>query len=156
VNWRKLLGPQLAWLFRVTLGVVFIVASLDKVAHPDAFAVSIANYRQVPQGLINAMAICLPWIELVGGACLVLGLWSRANLLVVELLLAVFIAAISIALARGLDISCGCFTTDSSAHSMTRWTLYWDIIWLGMGLHALLLDRDLISLGRLLRRRRAV
>jgi uncharacterized membrane protein YphA (DoxX/SURF4 family) len=156
VNWRKLLGPQLAWLFRVTLGVVFIVASLDKVAHPDAFAVSIANYRLVPQGLINAMAICLPWIELVAGACLVLGLWSRANLLVVELLLAVFIAAISIALARDLDISCGCFTTDSAAHSMSRWTLYWDIIWLGMGLHALLFDRDLLSLGRLLRRRRAV
>jgi len=150
---RRLLGPQLAWLFRVVLGLVFIVASLDKVAHPDRFAVSIANYHLVPQDLINLMAICLPWIELVAGLCLVLGLWGRANLLLVDAMLALFIVAILLALHRDLDISCGCFSTDPSAHGMTRWTLYWDIIWLAMGLHALVLDRALLSVGSLLHRR---
>jgi uncharacterized membrane protein YphA (DoxX/SURF4 family) len=149
---RRLLGEQLAWVFRVTLGVVFIVASLDKIAHPEAFAAGIANYHMVPLGLINLMAICLPWIEVVCGLLLVLGLWTRANLLVVNALLVVFIVAIVSALRRGLDISCGCFTTDPGAHAMTRWTLYWDIIWLGMGLHAMVLDRNLLSVTRLLRR----
>ena len=152
-GWRELLGPCLAWAFRVTLGVVFIVASLDKLAAPEAFAVGIANYHLVPTGLVNLMAICLPWIEIVAGACLVAGLWIRASLLVVDGLLVVFIAAIALALSRGLDISCGCFTADPGAESMTRFTLYWDLIWLGMGLHALLLDRGLLSLGRLLHRR---
>ena len=149
---RAILGPWLAWFFRVALGVVFIVASLDKVAHPDRFAVAIANYHLAPQAAINLMAIALPWVELLCGALLVLGLWYRAGLLLVLGLLGTFIAAISLALQRGLDISCGCFTTDPAAHGMTRWTLYWDIIWFAMGLHALLLDRGLLSVKRLLRR----
>jgi len=149
---RALLGPWLAWLFRVALGLVFIVASLDKVAHPGRFAVSIANYHLVPQAAINLMAITLPWVELLCGALLVLGLWHRAGLLLVLAMLGVFITAITIALQRDLDISCGCFTTDPAAHGMTRWTLYWDIIWFAMGLHALSLDRGLLSIKRLLRR----
>lgn len=149
---RTLLGPWLAWLFRVALGVVFVVASLDKVAHPDRFAVAIANYHLVPQSAINLVAITLPWVELLCGALLVLGLWHRAGLLLVLAMLGVFITAIGIALHQGLDISCGCFTTDPAAHGMTRWTLYWDIIWFAMGLHALSLDRGLLSIKRLLRR----
>ena len=146
------LGPWLAWIFRVALGVVFIAASLDKVAYPDRFAAAIANYHLVPQGAINLMAITLPWVELLCGALLVLGLWHRAGLLLVLVMLGVFITAIGIALNRGLDISCGCFTTDPAAHGMTRWTLYWDIIWLAMGLHALSFDRGLLSIKQLLRR----
>jgi len=95
---------------------------------------------------VNAIAICLPWIELCCGALLVLGVGVRANLLVVNGMLAAFIVAIVSALHRHLDISCGCFSTDASAHSMTRWTLYWDIIWLAMGLHAMIFDRGLLSL----------
>lgn len=153
LGWRTAFGPWLAWVFRVTLAVVFVVASLDKVAHPDRFAVAIANYHLVPQGLINLMAITLPWVELSVGLLLLLGLWVRPGLLLVEGLLSLFIVAILIALSRDLDISCGCFSTDPSAHSMTRWTLYWDIIWLAMGLHALLFDRGLLSIRALLRRK---
>lgn len=152
-GWRTVLGPWLAWVFRVALGVVFIWASLDKIADPEAFAWNISHYRMVPQGLINLMAVGLPWIEIVCGVCLVLGLWVRPALLAVNGMLVVFIVAILSALSRDLDISCGCFSTDPAAHSMTRWTLYWDIIWLAMGLHALLLDRGVLSVTRLLRRR---
>ena len=147
-----LLGPWLAWALRVGLGLVFIVASLDKVAHPEAFARSIANYHLVPQAAINLLAVCLPWIELVCGVLLVLGLQVRANLLVIWALLALFIGAISLALQRGYDISCGCFSTDPGAHAMTRWTLYWDIIWIAMATHALIFDRAYLSLARLWRR----
>jgi putative oxidoreductase len=150
---RRLLGPYLAWLFRVALGVIFIVASLDKIAHPEAFAASISHYRIVPLAAINVMAICLPWIEICCGVMLVLGLGVRACLLAIDGMLVVFIAAILWALHRKLDISCGCFTTDASAHHMTRWTLTWDIIWLAMGIHALILDRQLLSLRALWRRR---
>ncbi len=149
----RLLGPWLAVLFRVGLGAVFVVASLDKIAHPEAFARSISYYRMVPLAAINLMAICLPWIELGCGALLILGLATRANLLVINVLLAVFIVAILSAMRRHLDISCGCFSTDPSSHTMTRATLTWDIVWLAMGLHALFLDRGHLSLGGLLRRR---
>ena len=49
-------------------------------------------------------------------------------------MLVLFILAIIQALLRDLDISCGCFSTDPDDHKMTRWTLYWNIIWLGWGI----------------------
>lgn len=158
MSWaRQILGPWTATAFRIALGVIFIVAALPKVADPLGFAKSIANYHLVPTPAINLMAICLPWIELCCGAALVAGVGIRAHLLLVVGMLAVFIGAIASAMTRDLDISCGCFSThDSASNAMTRWTLYWDVIWLGMALHALVFDRGLLSLVRLraaLRRR---
>lgn len=154
LRWRTVLGPYLAVVFRLTLGVVFVVASLDKLSDPGAFARSIANYRILPHSTVNLLAICLPWVEVLCGLTLTLGLFTRASLLVVDGLLAVFIVAIVSALRRDLDIACGCFTSDPGAHGMTRWTLYWDIAWLAMGLHALVLDRGLLALPGLWRTRR--
>ena len=151
--WRRLAGPYLAALFRIKLGVVFIAAALPKIIDPLGFANSIANYHLLPQETINALAICLPWIELVVGAALILGLSLRANLLSVAAMLAVFIVAISLAMSRGLDISCGCFSVATAkSASMTRSTLIWDIVWLAMCFHALLFDRGLLTPAHLLRR----
>jgi len=153
---RRLLGPYLAWAFRVALGVIFIVAALPKIMRPDLFAWSIAYYRMVPDNMINLMAIALPWIELVCGVALIVGVAIRPNLLVIAAMLAIFIVAISLAISRDLDISCGCFSTGSEkAASMTRWTLYWDIIWLAMSVHALVFDRGWLSLDGVIKKRRA-
>jgi len=149
--WRRV-GPPLAWAFRVALGVIFIVAAAPKLAQPDAFAWSIAHYRLVPDELINALAICLPWIELTAGVALVLGVAIRANLALVAAMLAVFIGAIGSAMARDLDISCGCFATGANAAAMTHATLTWDIIWLAMTLFALRFDRGLFSVASWRRR----
>ena len=146
--------PVPASLLRVALGVVFMVAAADKIASPGAFAQNIANYRLLPYQAINALAIVLPWLEMVAGLLLVVGWWTRAAVLIINGLLVVFIVAISQAMARGLDISCGCFDTDPSAHKMSRWTLYWDIIWLGWGLWILAFDQGTWSLEHWLRRDR--
>ena len=47
-------------LFRVVLGVTFIYASLDKIAHPDQFARIVYNYKILPGFLINIFAVTLP------------------------------------------------------------------------------------------------
>ena len=70
-----------------------------------------ANYRLLPHELLNLLAITLPWIEVAAGLFLVLGIWKRASALVITVLMIVFLAAIGQALARGLDIRCGCFGT---------------------------------------------
>jgi len=51
-------------------------------------------------------------LELVVGLALVLGIQQRGAALITLLLNVVFMVAISTALYRGLDISCGCFNTD--------------------------------------------
>jgi len=144
--------PPMVTCLRIALGVVFIAASLGKIQDPEAFASNIANYRVVPFPLIHIMAIVLPWIEIMAGALLVLGVWVKANAALTGGLLFVFIIAVSQALVRNLDISCGCFDSTSSAHKMTRWTLYWDLIWIAWAMVVFTYDRGTHSIARLVTR----
>ena len=97
---------------RIVLGLVFLVYGLDKILHPDDFARAIANYRLLPEALVNLVAVTLPWVECVCGLLLLAGQWVRSAALVSAFLLGVFMVAVSISLARGLDIDCGCFNTN--------------------------------------------
>ena len=146
--------PVLIALLRVALGVVFIVASLDKIQNPEAFATNIANYRLLPYTVINAIAIVLPWVEVITGTLLILGVWIRASTMIVWGLLLAFSVAISQALARGLDISCGCFTTNPVAERMSWWTLIWDLIWLSWGILIWIFDHGHYSLFKFLNTRK--
>ncbi len=97
---------------RLIVGGIFIFASLDKLQHPNAFALVIHHYRMVPYSLLHPFAMLLPMLEIIVGVALVLGIKQRGAALISVLMNLMFIAAISSALYRGLDISCGCFHTD--------------------------------------------
>lgn len=153
--WRGWIAPWLAWACRVTLGVVFIVAAVPKIVAPAEFAQSIANYHLLPLAAINALAIALPWVELLCGVLVLAGVGTRASLLVIVGLLAVFSGAIAAAMHRGLDIGCGCFSAGAQARAMTQWTLLWDIIWILMGGFALVYDRGKLSVAASVARARS-
>jgi uncharacterized membrane protein YphA (DoxX/SURF4 family) len=102
---------------RLLLGAIFILASVDKIPHPAAFAKIIYNYQIVPDEAINLTAIMLPWIELLLGLLLMLGLWIPGAVVLSNLLLLTFFGAILFNVARGLDINCGCFSTTGEAAS---------------------------------------
>jgi len=106
-RFEKHMIPVLA--ARLLLGIIFIIASIDKIVSPDAFAASIHAYRLTPAIIENLLAITIPWIELLSGCCLVMGVNVRASSFLLTILLGVFSVAISIALLRGLTIDCGCF-----------------------------------------------
>lgn len=101
--------------FRLVLGFVFIFAAIFKVVDAQGFSQSIYNYKLMPDLTINALSIVIPWIELVAGLLLILGISVKENSLILSSLLLIFIIAISISLARGLNIECGCFGTVSGA-----------------------------------------
>lgn len=151
---KGIFHPSFVALLRIALGVVFIAASVDKIQNPQSFAENIANYRMMPYQLINLVAIMLPWIEIVTGSLLVMGIWTKANAVIASGMLVVFSLAILQALMRNLDISCGCFSTDPSAHKMTRWTFYWNLIWLWWGISVALLDQGRYSIPAVLARTR--
>jgi putative oxidoreductase len=96
---------------RLVLGFLFVFASVEKISQPEEFAKAIMNYHLVFIPAVNILAIVLPWIELFAGLFLLSGILVRASSLLLTLLLCVFALAISISIARGLDISCGCFGT---------------------------------------------
>jgi putative oxidoreductase len=87
-----------------------------KVADPAKFALDVDHYRLVPYGLINLVAILIPWIEITAGAFVLSGIWLRAAALVIAGLATMFFFAIVSALARGLNIECGCFGTVGGKH----------------------------------------
>ncbi len=106
---KYLTHPWLTIRVQLALGAIFIIAALPKIADPPSFAHMIYNYRILPAGLINISSLVMPWVELLCGIALVLGVWRRPALAIVTILLVLFVAAISFNLLRGNAIDCGCF-----------------------------------------------
>ena len=120
----------LAVPLRIYLGLVFIAACWYKIQVPSAFALSVATYQVLPLGLVNLMAICLPWVELVVGIFLCIGFKTRASALSCAVMLCMFMVAISYALYFDLRLSCGCFASADAAEEMSVNTLWRDALWL--------------------------
>lgn len=106
-------NKYLLLVVRIVLGLIFIYAGAEKISDPEAFAVSISNYRLLPVVTLNFFAITLPWIELVTGLLILFGIAVKENSSIIFLMLLVFTIAIVISLFRGLSIDCGCFGKDS-------------------------------------------
>jgi putative oxidoreductase len=118
-TWReRLTHPWLTIRVQLALGAIFIFAALPKLTDPPSFAHMIYNYRILPGGLINISALTMPWVELLAGLALVLGVWKRPARWIITAMLVTFIIAISINLLRNNSIDCGCF--DVSAAGKTH------------------------------------
>ncbi|NTW49807.1 MAG: DoxX family membrane protein [Chlorobiales bacterium] len=125
-------ADYLSLLGRIVLGLFFIIASIEKLASPNVFAHAFENYRIVGAPYSTLVSTVLPWIELLSGLGILLGIFTRGSLFLVSGLLTIFIAATLSALLRGLDISCGCFSLAPDAHQ-----LGWEKIWENFGLLSL-------------------
>src|SRR5712691_12561325 len=107
---RTLLAhPWLTIRVQLALGVIFVAAALPKIVDPPSFAHMVYNYRLVPGALVNLAALTMPWIELLSGLALILGIWRGTARTIIGVLLLTFIMAISVNLARHNSIDCGCF-----------------------------------------------
>jgi uncharacterized membrane protein YphA (DoxX/SURF4 family) len=122
---RELLRrPAVHWLCALVLGGVFVYASYDKILNPGDFARIMYHYQIVgpsklfPPLLPNLLAVTLPWVELVAGVLLIVGVWRREAAGLSGLLLIVFILAVSSALLRGIDLeNCGCFSVSGEGRA---------------------------------------
>ena len=110
---------------RLIVGGYFIYASIDKIADPYSFARVIEAYQFSSSlglsSLDTMLALVLPWIELVLGACLILGVFVDESNNLIMILLIFFIIMLFQASLKGLDISCGCSSDESSlSHAIIR------------------------------------
>ncbi len=113
-------------LLRVGLGALFILAGTLKLRDPTTFATEVSNYHFLPS-LAPWLAVTLPMIEVVVGAGLIVlpGAWRRGAALAVAGLSVVFTVAVAQALARGINVDCGCFGGGSGP--VTIWVVLRDV-----------------------------
>ncbi len=98
-------------LFRLLFGAVFVWSGIQKLKDPIVFADAVRNYKLIGDPIAPAMALFIPWLELIAGLAVMI--WTerfgRAGVLILAISLVVFTLAIAVAWGRGLDITCGCF-----------------------------------------------
>ncbi len=95
---------------RVVLGLVLLAAGVLK-AHdgPTLTAISIADYRILPAGLVAPLAIGLPYLEILLGAYLIAGLFTRSAAWFAACQFVVFAIAVGSLVVRHIHADCGCF-----------------------------------------------
>lgn len=96
-------------LARAVVGGVWLVAGALKLPDPAESVRAVRAYELLPESVVPTVGHLLPLVEVVVGACLLLGLLTRINAAVSVLLFAAFVFGIAWAWAQGLQIECGCF-----------------------------------------------
>lgn len=109
-----LASPYLSLVSRLVLGGVFLYAGASKVFDPGGLAASIRSYGLgLPEWFVTLSAYSLPLIEVLLGAYLLAGLFTRPSAWIANGLMALFLAALVQGALRGLEIDCGCFGSTS-------------------------------------------
>lgn len=140
---------------RLLLGAAFLYLGLVKAADPVAFLKQVRAYELIGQPLLlNSVAVILPWLEMLCGLLLVIGVALRGTALVTLTLLVVFTAAVTfrgVALAREQDtrlcvikFDCGCGTGEVFVcHKLVE-----NSVLIGLAVLPLIRPRQRFSLGR--------
>ena len=94
---------------RLIVGAVFIIAGIAKLPlHPEWVA-NIAADKILPSSLVQPFLSALPWLEIIIGACLILGLFTRLFSVISLPLIAGFIVGNAVALSSDSSDWCRCF-----------------------------------------------
>ncbi len=121
---------SVVFVLRLVVGTIFLVAGVVKVKGGSSqFLSAIMGYELVPKFVASLLASFLPWLEVVVGGLLILGLWSQSSVIAGAMLLLSFSSGIAISLLRGKDNDCGCFRSVTPV----QWRLiYRNLILIGL------------------------
>jgi len=114
------------------LATVFTYAGIVKILDPSEFAIAIETYQILPYEAGVALALLLPWIEIIAATALLIPRFRPGALLTIGGLCIIFLFGILQAWLRGLDIQCGCFGSEAASST---------------GYYIGLIFRDLLLLG---------
>ena len=145
-------NQPLLFLVRIFLGGMFIYAAAPKILDPFDFAVAVYNYKLLPGFAVGLVAAGLPFLELLAGIFLVLGVRVRASALAITGMLGFFTLAMLVNTLRGINVDCGCFTTD---RAIGWWAVGEDLTFTLMGLWYLLCADDFLGLESLVKKNEA-
>ena len=143
----------LGLLARLVLGGVWLWAGLAKLPHPQTSISAVRAYQLLPTGLAETVGHVLPWLEVVVGACLVLGLLLRFTGVVSGLLLVAFVIGMISVWSRGLEIDCGCFGSggpNPDASKQYPWEIARDVGLLALSLFVVWRPRTALAVDSVL------
>ncbi len=123
----------LARISGLILGCLWAIAAVPKLMDAQTFAESIRNYQLLPPWSIGPLARILPVLELVISVALITGILQQGAALLSIGLLTVFSIAMLQAMARGIDLSCGCFGAAIEA-PVSWWNISRNLILMGLAL----------------------
>ncbi len=98
-------------LLRILIGGIFIFSGLGKLLGPyQNFLYVVQAYQLLPSWGEFLTAQIFPWIELLVGVFVFLGMWIPWGLRGAAVLFGIFVVVVGQALIRGLPLeNCGCF-----------------------------------------------
>jgi len=125
---REILDNRFVILtLRIFIAGVFLWAAIPKLNDPAAFAKSVNNYHLLPGSAVNLWALFLPALEALSALGVLSGMWGRASAWLVNGMLALFLVAIGLAIQKGVNIDCGCFTQNPTVKSSMALALLRDV-----------------------------
>jgi putative oxidoreductase len=104
-NWWARFGAAAGMI----VGGTMAYSAFHHLANPFAFLATVLRYQVIPPWAGPAVAICLPFVQLVIGAMLLARVGTKPTALASCILLTVFVLVQATAVGRGLEIPCGCF-----------------------------------------------
>jgi uncharacterized membrane protein YphA (DoxX/SURF4 family) len=102
-------------ILRILVGGMLLTAGALKVGHAASLAASIADFRLLPAVVAGPLALALPYLELLLGAYLIAGLFTRVAAALATLEFMIYAAAIASAVVRRIPAGCGCFGPKDTA-----------------------------------------
>jgi uncharacterized membrane protein YphA (DoxX/SURF4 family) len=110
---------------RLVAAGIWLAAGIAKIAGLEQFRAQVHAYALLPHTLEAPFAYALPFVEVLLGLYLAVGLLIRPAAVLGCALMLVFVAAMGQAWARGLSLDCGCFGT-LVQHKVGLWTILRD------------------------------
>ena len=98
-----------ACVYRFAVGITFIISGASKLPERAAFVDEVAEFELLPDALARVYGTALPWVEIIIGSLLVIGLVSRIAAGIGILTALSLVIANSVVLYRGINMECGCF-----------------------------------------------
>ena len=150
-------GAAVGTAFRISLGIVLLIAGGLKITDLGQSAVAVKAYRLFPQPIqAEVVGYALPPLEILIGVLLIAGLFTRVAASAAALLMVIFIVGIISVWARGLSIECGCFNGGgASASAINPYEyareIFRDLVLLGMAMWLIVWPRTLWALDSVVR-----
>ena len=152
--WGAFRNRYLSFVFRIGLGVIFIISGAGKLPELAAFVDQVEEANVLPHVLATAYGTALPYVEIVIGALLILGLFSRFAAGIGGLAALSFIIGNGTRIHRGLYGECGCFGSIASLQFSTGEALIIDCVLLIMAIQILVHKDEFLSLDSMIFRKK--